>query len=90
MREQIDAAIRIYVAYGIVVNNCNGRFRLLENLSGILWIFSPAQKNTRFFVYMYILQYFEADGNLFFDKIITGDETWVHYYTLLSKRASFT
>ncbi len=37
----------------------------------------------------YLTQY-RKKGNKFLDKIIPGDETWCHYYTPASKKASST
>ena len=35
-----------------------------------------------------LLEQYEAEGNAFLDQIITGDETWCHYYKLESKQQS--
>ena len=35
-----------------------------------------------------LLWHFEAEGDGFFARIVTGDETWVHYHEPETKRAS--
>jgi hypothetical protein len=34
------------------------------------------------------LKHFEAEGEGFLGRIVTGDETWVHYNQLETKKAS--
>jgi len=34
------------------------------------------------------LKHFEAEGDSFLGRIVTGDETWVHYHQLATKKAS--
>ena len=35
-----------------------------------------------------LLKHFEAQGDGFLGRIVTGDETWVHYYQPETKKAS--
>ncbi|GFR88170.1 transposase [Elysia marginata] len=35
-----------------------------------------------------LLQHFEKEGDEFIQRIVTGDETWIHHYDLESKRQS--
>ena len=35
-----------------------------------------------------LLNQYEAEGDSFLDRIITGDEKWCHHYELESKRQS--
>jgi len=35
-----------------------------------------------------LLKRFEAEGDSFLGRIVTGDETWVHYHQLQTKKAS--
>lgn len=104
LREQIDAAIQenrnvrlsvladqFDVAYGTaqrIVSEELGYRKICAR-----WIpktLSTDEKNMRFCCSMENLQRFLAEGNSFLDRIIAADETWVHHYTPLSKRASLT
>src|SRR3954464_12027053 len=35
-----------------------------------------------------LLDSFSAEGETFLERIVTGDETWVHHYTLETRRSS--
>jgi len=45
-------------------------------------------KEQRIQVCQDLLKQYEAEGNSFLDRIITGDETWCHHYEPESKRQS--
>lgn len=45
-------------------------------------------KNRRMAAALDFLARYEAEGELMLSRIVTGDETWVHHYTLPTKRQS--
>ncbi len=49
---------------------------------------TPEHKAMRMATSIDILQMFNEGGNEFLDKIVTGDETWIHYDTPETKRQS--
>lgn len=51
-------------------------------------LLTPEQKEARLVVATQLLQRYEREGDAFLDSIVTTDETWLHYYTPESKRAS--
>jgi len=46
------------------------------------------RKEHRMHVCQDLLNQYEAEGDSFLDRIITGDETWCHHYEPESKRQS--
>jgi histone-lysine N-methyltransferase SETMAR len=51
-------------------------------------LLSPEHKERRLVAVTQLLQRYEIEGAEFLDTIVTCDETWVHYFTPESKRAS--
>ena len=49
---------------------------------------TPKQKDHWVTVSQKLLKQYEAEGDTFLDQIVTGDETWCHYYKLESKQQS--
>ena len=49
---------------------------------------TPEQKDHRVTVSQEFLKRYEAEGDAFLGQIVTGDETWCHYYEPESKRQS--
>src|SRR3954470_21185983 len=45
-------------------------------------------KQARVSAYQQLLDRFSAEGQTFLERIVTGDETWVHHYTPETKRSS--
>jgi histone-lysine N-methyltransferase SETMAR len=51
-------------------------------------LLSPEQRERRLVAITQLFQQYEREGTEFLDSIVTCDETWVHYFTPESKRAS--
>jgi histone-lysine N-methyltransferase SETMAR len=51
-------------------------------------LLSPEHRERRLVAITQLLQRYEREGAKFLDSIVTCDETWVHYFTTESKRAS--
>jgi histone-lysine N-methyltransferase SETMAR len=51
-------------------------------------LLSPEHRERRLVAVTQLLQRYEREGAEFLDSIVTCDETWVHYFTPESKRAS--
>ena len=49
---------------------------------------TPEQKDHRVVVSQELSKRYEAEGDAFFDQIVTGDETWCHYYEPEAKQQS--
>ncbi|XP_029633884.1 uncharacterized protein LOC115209585 [Octopus sinensis] len=52
----------------------------------VLRTLTAAHKRKRFKVCQHLLDRYNKEGNEFFSRIVTGDETWVHHYEAESKR----
>ncbi len=48
----------------------------------------PKHLDARFLSALEFLRLYKNSGNTFLDQIVTGDETWVHYWTPETKQAS--
>jgi hypothetical protein len=51
-------------------------------------LLSPEHRERRLVAVTQLLQRYEREGAEYLDSIVTCDETWVHYFTPESKRAS--
>jgi histone-lysine N-methyltransferase SETMAR len=51
-------------------------------------LLSPEQRERRLVAVTQLLQRYEREGTEFLDSVVTCDETWVHYFTPESQRAS--
>jgi hypothetical protein len=51
-------------------------------------LLSPEHRDRRLVAVTQFLQRYEREGAEFLDSVVTCDETWVHYFTPESKRAS--
>ncbi|KFM63570.1 Histone-lysine N-methyltransferase SETMAR, partial [Stegodyphus mimosarum] len=51
-------------------------------------VLSAEHKATRMMCSLTFLQRYHSDGQHFIDRIVTGDETWLHHFTPISKRAT--
>lgn len=51
-------------------------------------LLSDQHKEQRVDAALQFLQFFEDEGEGLFDRIVTGDETWIHHWTPESKRQS--
>jgi hypothetical protein len=52
------------------------------------WQLTPELKQRHVDACQELLWLFEAEGDGFLARIVTGDETWVHYHQLEPKRPS--
>jgi len=52
------------------------------------WQLTPELREQRVDACEELLQHFEREGDGFLASIVTGDETWVHFHQLETKRAS--